>query len=289
MSADLLARAAALPVPFSILSSLRFYRGRRGRGLPGTWFVELFAELGVTESAVRQTLYRLERQHVLATTKVGRTKFYAPTPSAEAAVDVGSEKLFRTASEGSWDGMWTVVHLQFGNERRDEQNRILDVLRVEGFAPMADGVFIHPRDRWRRVLDAARALEVDDAVMSFRSRRTDATDPRMTAAFWDLAVVRLAYERFLAAFEPHARRRARRVDPLHAFAGRLALVHEFLAAAWDDPDLPDELLPADWPADRARRVVQTLYERWRPLGLAFGDEIMARVTKRGTPAGAGTA
>jgi len=272
----LVARAAALPVAFSILSSLRFYRGRRGRGLPGTWFVELLGEIGVEADAVRQALYRLERQQVLVGRKRGRTKIYTPTASSDAAVDVGADKLLRNRAEEPWDRMWTVVHVRLGAEQRDARNRILDVLRVEGFAPLANGAFIHPRKRWGRVLAASRDLGVEDGVFTFHGRRTDTDAPRVTAALWDLAVVRLTYERFLSTFEPLSRRTAA-VEPRLAFAGRLVLVHDFLTAAWEDPDLPSELLADDWPANRARRVARLLYERWTPAGLAFGDEILERV------------
>jgi phenylacetic acid degradation operon negative regulatory protein len=281
---SLIARAAALPVPFSILSSIRFYRGPRGRGLPGTWFVELLGAIGVAADAVRQALYRLERQRVLAGRKNGRTKIYTPTKSSDAAVDVGANKLFRGAPEGRWDGMWTLVQVQLGPEQRNERNRILDVLRVEGFAPLAPGVFVHPRERSAHVLAAARDLGVEDGVSTFHGRRTDTDAPRVTAALWDLAVVRLKYERFLTTFEPLSRRTAGPADPRLAFAGRLVLVHDFLQAAWEDPDLPPELLPHDWPAERARQVARALYERWKSGGLAFGDEILARVTAGAAPA-----
>lgn len=275
---DLRSRAAALPVAFSILSSLKFYGGARAHGLPGTWFVELLGSLGMAANTVRQSLYRLERQHVLATEKKGRTKIYSATAAGAAAVNVGAEKLFREAPEEPWDGMWTLVHVHVGPDRRYERNRVLDVLRVEGFALLAGELFIHPRERSHHVLTAARDLGVEDGVSTFHGRRTDIGDPRVTAALWDLAVVRLRYERFVAAFAPLALHESRSPDPREAFAGRLALVHDFLDAAWNDPDLPAALLPDDWPADRARQVARVLYERWKPGGLAFGDEVLARVT-----------
>lgn len=277
--ADLVARAAALPVPFSILSSIRFWRSHRDRALPGTWFVEAFGALGVAAGTVRQTLWRLERQRVLTARKVGRTKLYTPTASSDAAVNVGTEKLFRRRAEPAWDGEWTIVHLHLGADLRSERNRMLDVLRVEGFAPLQGDAFVHPRERSRHVLAAARDLGVEDGVAVFRGRRTDLPAPRETAACWDLAVIRLTYDRFLTLFEP-LRRRRRAPDPRRAFAGRLVLVHGFLEAAWEDPDLPAELLPPDWPAERARRVARTLYERWTPAGLRFADGILRRAEAR---------
>lgn len=280
MTTDLISRASSLPVSFSILSSFKFYGEARGHGLPGTWFVELLGSIGVLENTVRQGLYRMEQQQVLTAEKEGRTKIYSVTRSAAATLEVGTGKLFRDERQEPWDGLWTLVHMQLGPERRVERNRVLDVLRVEGFAPLAERAFIHPRERSRRVLEAARALGVGDGVSTFRARRTDVEDLRVTAALWDLAALRLKYERFVRDFEPLASRDSESVDPRLAFAGRLVIVNRFLEAAWEDPDLPAELLPEDWPADRARQIVRLLYDRWKPAGLAFGDAILDRVTKR---------
>ncbi len=44
------------------------------------------------------------------------------------------------------------------------------------------------------------------------------------------------------------------------------MVDEWLLIALEDPDLPDELLPATWPRDDARALFVELHDLIAPLG-----------------------
>jgi phenylacetic acid degradation operon negative regulatory protein len=51
----------------------------------------------------------------------------------------------------------------------------------------------------------------------------------------------------------------RALDPQQCFVVRTLLMHEFRRVLLRDPQLPQQLLPKDWPGDTARQICRELY------------------------------
>jgi len=56
-----------------------------------------------------------------------------------------------------------------------------------------------------------------------------------------------------------ALKNARNLDPEQCFVVRTLLMHEFRRTLLRDPQLPDQLLPHDWPGNAARQLCHELY------------------------------
>jgi phenylacetic acid degradation operon negative regulatory protein len=266
------------PVSYSVYSSFSFYGARRGGELPGTWLVAALGSLGHEVAAVRQTLYRLEGSRELDSRTAGRTKFYRLTPGAMATAQAGLAKIMGEA-EPEWDGRWTLVLLRAGSDESVERERLREVLQSEGFAAIGGGLYIHPRDRSRRVLDAARGHDALELIETFRGARAPGRpDREFVAQHWALDALAAEYARFVTRYEPVLRLR----QPLSleaSFVLRFAVVFDYLEVAWRDPDLVSTLLPAGWAGFRARRIARALYERLLPGALSFSDAVMRDVVR----------
>src|SRR5262249_49453954 len=156
-----------------------------------------------------------------------------------------------------------------------ERERLREVLRAEGFAAIAGGVYVHPRDRARRLLDAARGHDVRDMIEVFRASRVDSEtidDRAFVARHWDLDALATRYEEFVRRYEPIARY-APTLPMKSAFVLRFAIVFDYLEVAWADPELAPSLLPVKWAGARARELARDLYRQLLPQALAFGDSL----------------
>lgn len=264
------------PVSYSVYSAFSFYGERRGRELSGTWIVAAMRHLGHGLAATRQTLYRMEGSRELASRTHGRRKFYRLTAAARAEATAGLDKIFaRDGADAPWDGRWTIVHLGALNADRVERERLHALLVAEGFAPIAAGVFIHPRDRTRRLRETIDVLGIANEVAVFRGERHGGpSDPAFIAQHWQLDALGRRYRRFIARYETMSRAAA--LPDAIAFVVRFALVFDYLEAAWHDPDLIESMMPPPWPAIGARRLAATLYERLLPGALRFGDALGSR-------------
>src|SRR4051812_7507122 len=105
---EILSTLEAAPASRYVYSALSYFAPRHGGELPGTWFVAALAEAGVDASAVRQTLFRMERTGALTSRREGRVKLSAATATTRAIVEAGTEKLLG-AELPPWDGEWTIA------------------------------------------------------------------------------------------------------------------------------------------------------------------------------------
>lgn len=261
-----------VPVSYFVYSSFSFFAPSRGGELPGLWFTGALAEVGCDEDAVRQTLYRMEKSGELVSRRAGREKFYTPTGYARGEITAGFGKIFDEPEP--WDGRWTFLHARFEKEDRVHRDRLQELLRVEGFAPVAPGFHVHPRPRGERVLEAVEP-EVRDSVVVVRGDRIGSEpQERFIARHWDLPALALRYREAIRELERLQDRAGRGFGDAEAFRLRFEVVIRFLRVAWDDPDLPPELLPEPWPGERARELAAELYRTFLPGALRFGDSVL---------------
>jgi phenylacetic acid degradation operon negative regulatory protein len=279
----LLSTVTDAPVSYLIYSALSFYGDRRGGEVAGTWFVAALESLGVAPAAVRQTLFRMERDEELASRRVGRVKMYRASPYARAEIGAGVQKIF-ARPETNWDGYWTVVLTQFPTAMRLERERVRSIFQVEGFAPLGNGAYVHARDRAERLRRALGDLGVAEFVTAFRADKIHGVSDRDFAyAHWDLAQLGDEYADFLRRFEPLARQRAATIPLATQFGLRFAVVLAFLEVAWKDPELPLSMLPPRWAGAKARLLARRLYQRFLPGALAFGDSLATRARRDAAP------
>jgi len=262
------------PASYLIYSALSFYGDRRGGEVAGTWFVTALEALGVEAAAVRQTLFRMERDEELIGRKVGRMKLYRASPYARAEIGAGVQKIFAPV-DMDWDGYWTLVLTQFPNDMRVERDRVRSILQVEGFAALGNGAYVHARDRADRLEQALADLGVSRFITAFRADRVHGSSARDFAyAHWDLDALREDYVDFLGRFRPLAARPLSAFAPATQFGLRFAVVLGYLEIAWKDPELPLSMLSPQWPGVKARALARRLYERFLPGALAFGDSLV---------------
>jgi phenylacetic acid degradation operon negative regulatory protein len=259
------------PTSYFVYSSLSFYAGRRDDMLPGRWFVQALADAGQEEASVRQTLHRLERADAIRARQVGREKFYSAAPFGRAEIDAGLSKIFGAAPE-PWDGMWTVVVSRFPPDERSQREQLRGLMEVEGFATLAPGVFIHPHaSAIARLEKAAEEANAPKRYCSIRGPLAGDLLPDNVAALWNFNDLAKRYRRFVKRFEPRLRERS--PAPRDCFVQRFDVVFEFLGIAWEDPEMPPELLPSSWPAGEARNVARRLYERLLPGAIRHADAV----------------
>ena len=274
---EILSTIASYPVDRLIYSSFGFYGRRRGGELPGVWFAEALSHVGAASPTVRKALLRMEKADVLQARKTGRHKIYSPSPYSQASIDAGAEKLM-APSDQEWSGEWTLVHARFDGDRRLDREQVRTVLRSEGFAPLGPGVYIHPRVRADRLLNALRARELSRFVTVIRGRVEGQDPAELAAEAWDLEALARGYRQLIDRYEPLlAGDFDTRWSGAAGFALKFAVVLDYLEVAWNDPDLPRHVLPPRWPGYRTRRLVGALNARLLPLAVAFSDAVMQRV------------
>jgi len=83
----------------------------------------------------------------------------------------------------------------------------------------------------------------------------------LSRSSWNLADIDARYASFVQRFRPlmAAYSRQNEVEPQAAFLVRTLLIQEYRKVLLRDPQLPDELLPADWHGNAAYQLCRNLY------------------------------
>jgi phenylacetic acid degradation operon negative regulatory protein len=267
--------------PRLLLTLLGDYWWQRTESLPSAALVALLAEFGVSDSAARAALSRLTRNRLLVTSRSGRRTFVRLSERAAQILDEGARHIFSFGRDREpWDGMWSLLAFSVPEENRAVRDALRKQLRWLGFAPLYDGLWLAPRDQVTEVVGLLDELGISTAT-AFRATAVPGSEPGgLPQRAWDLDDLRTRYEAFIAvAGQLQARALAGQISPVEALVARTHVMDEWRAFPGLDPDLPAELLPAEWPRAAARETFITTYDLLGPLAAHRVRQIIARYSR----------
>ena len=220
-------------------------------------------QLGVQEKAARQALARTEGRW-LSRERIGRETRWSLTPAATALLEAGAQRIYGFGqSERAWDHRWVVLLASVPEADRQLRYRLAQGLGWAGFGATGNGMWLSP---WTDQEPVAAELVADLGVQatSFVAEIGSlGSEAALVESAWDIASLRGAYDGFLADTA------ALGGDSDAVVAELAALVHRWRRFPLLDPDLPRELLPADWPGTVAAARFADLRANLQPAATTW--------------------
>lgn len=226
-------------------------------------FINLVRPLGLNDRMVRTSVFRLVKDRWLAAQQIGRRSYYGLTPTGRRRFEHAYRRIY-FQPRNDWEGEWQIV---FATNRMLPQQReaMRKELLWEGFGVIAPGVLAHPSANTDSLYDILQGTGVADQVVVLRAKSLGPLISKplqdLVRDCWNLEAVATDYVRYLNRFRPlwRALKSARTLDPEQCFVVRMLLMHEFRRVLLRDPQLPDQLLPDDWPGAQARQLCRDIY------------------------------
>jgi phenylacetic acid degradation operon negative regulatory protein len=250
------------------------YLAAPGRAISTVGLINVLARVGVGEHAARSTVNRMVSRGTLRRQRIGKQIYLSPTPQARSMLAEGGVRAWRSPVNRTWDGQWTMLGFSLPESRRADRHLLRSRLQWAGFGMLQNGLWVAARD-----VDVAALLDqldVLDHLKVFRARVAPPTQVvELIEDAWDLATIARGYRDFLDRWD--------RPDPLPEapddLARQLWLLGEWTTLARQDPGLPVEYLPADWPAVRAEHVALRLRTRFEAEAQAVADRFVEWVER----------
>jgi phenylacetic acid degradation operon negative regulatory protein len=231
----------------------------------------------VPDTTVRVVVTRMRREGWLEGSREGRGARIRLTQAAWDLLDEGRARIFRR-SDGTWDGRWHMAIYSVPESERAVREQLRKRLAWLGFGPLTGSVWVSPHDRTGALVESF----ADDGRVKlrvFRSRSLGrAADLEIAAGAWDLAAIDRDYQDLLARYRPRlAAYRAGEVTGQDALVERMRLTHDYRMFPFRDPDLPRELLPADWSGRDAHEVFLEAHGLLRAPAEEYVDSVLGTV------------
>ncbi|QEW00216.1 PaaX family transcriptional regulator [Microbacterium caowuchunii] len=254
----------------------------RTEPIPSAALVDLLGLFDVSNDGARGAIQRLAQRGFLVGTKEGRHTAYAVTPMTHEIIDWHVRVLFLNHRAPTWDGTWTLVAYSVPEDAAGTRRMLRDQLRHLRFGALYDALWLRPGD----AADSVRAtltglpepLHPAQLTVFTGARLPAGTGRDAVAIAFGLRTHAARYRQFLQRWEPVVRRlegeRPETVlaampdyggDPgIAALRVRTSIMTEWRMLRRRDPQLPDELLGADYPLRRAVAACATVYDALGP-------------------------
>ncbi|MFV8833997.1 phenylacetic acid degradation operon negative regulatory protein PaaX [Aquisalimonas sp.] len=224
--------------------------------------IQLLKPLGLGDRLVRTSVNRLSKEGWLTSSQIGRRSYYSLTRRGWRSFDKAYQRVYHEPRH-EWDGEWMLV-LTSGVPASDRE-----ALRRElgnlGFGVLAPGVLAHPLPPREAVTATLQDLDLSEEAIVMRAQHeglpTSRPMNRLVRDVWSLDELSEQYAHFLERFRPvwRSMSAAKRLDPEQCFLVRTLLIHEIRRLLLRDPQLPEDVLPAEWSGAAARLLCRNLY------------------------------
>jgi phenylacetic acid degradation operon negative regulatory protein len=265
------------PKPQSLIGDLiASYWSARDELIPSAALVELLADFGLSAGSSRIALSRLAQKGRIVRAHVGRRTYYRHTIAGSDRVDSVRARVISFGGVApDWDGRWWLVAFNVPEEVRHVRHALRAGLRELGFGPLYDGVWICPRAALDELNELLARTGAERATV-FNATVHGAVD---VASVFALDLVARSYARYVRDLSSFAQSGAlAQLRPVDAFVLRTIVWDRWRELVRDDPDLPMQLLPHDWPRPRAHVLFERLHTQL---------ELRARERVRGAAASTG--
>ncbi len=236
--------------------------------------IQLLAHLGMSEQSVRSTIVRMSRAGWLRVDRIDRKSYYSLTPNGERLLAEGAARIFHIHSaRDGWDGRWRLVAYSIPETERDKREQLRRQLSYLGFGPLTSALWMTPHDLHREVECLVKELDIQPHVEFYTATHDGFSDAAsLVAKCWDLLAINAQYATFIEKYRlPYDQCKSVPGDiaPSECFVRRFMLIHEYRRFPFVDPELPPELLPADWHGPEAAALFQGYHDLLAAKANAF--------------------
>ncbi|NYE59461.1 phenylacetic acid degradation operon negative regulatory protein [Duganella sp. 1224] len=230
-------------------------------GLTTQWLgsvIALMALLGFQERTVRTALFRLAESKLIKIERHGRRSLCMLTPPTAEAILAARQRLNMPAGRDFSEHWTMLVHTGGISAPRHAAAR-KQLLELD-YCALAPNLLARPASYARDTRDGEdhglALFEVSGSQLAAAVRQ-----PLFGKIDWDLRTPRELYQQFQQRFVPLRAMLGQRgaFTDQQAYRIRLLVSHGYQHCRRNDPLLPRELLPEDWPAMAAYQTYVALY------------------------------
>ncbi|MGH3204788.1 MAG: PaaX family transcriptional regulator C-terminal domain-containing protein [Streptosporangiaceae bacterium] len=230
--------------------------------LSGRALIQLMGDLGLSEAASRSLLLRMRKEGWLTSERSGREAKYRLAPAIDAA-QARIERQLR-GQRPDWAGYFNGILYEIPEPARAFRDRLRRTAQLLGYATLRSGLLVATTDRWAELASLLPGQPDGSQLLQVQVRLGEADSRLVAARLWALDALADQYRSVLAQARARTDEAHQHPPGPAAFRAFTAATLPIFDASAADPDLPAELLPADWPGDQLGAALARAYRAFYP-------------------------
>jgi phenylacetic acid degradation operon negative regulatory protein len=225
--------------------------------------IALVEPFGLNERLVRTSVFRLSAEGWLVSYREGRRAEYRLTLQGFSRFEHAHRRIY-SIDKPAWDGHWTLVVLP-SSEATSARMQLKRELEWEGFVALGTGLLGRPSAPLDAVGNIIDRLKLRQQVFVLTGSEVTPLRGRSLRDFakhaWSLQNLARNYVQLVDRFSTlhEVLQNSPAISPQLAFIARTLLIHSLRRVELRDPQLPEALLPADWPGHDAYTLAANVY------------------------------
>jgi phenylacetic acid degradation operon negative regulatory protein len=236
--------------------------------------VTALGALGVSAIAARQVVARATREGLLISERIGRRSLMHISADGLARFHEGRQRTLSFGDQPAWDERWLLVAMTIPEERREIRHRFRTQLEWLGFGSLGNGLWVSPHvEHEEEVLALLNSGEIPvGAFVCVTDRIASHTPTELARTAWDLGSLRRRYDSFVQEFSKQHPKTAEQ-----RFGSWITMYSDWRHFPQFDPELPESLLPRQWPRGRARKLFRACDAQWSKSATEYFRSLDAQV------------
>lgn len=145
-----------------------------------------------------------------------------------------------------WDREWRLIWFSIPEKQRSKRDKFRRILEGLGLRPVLNSLWITPLDKTEEILKSVRKLDVLQNVIMVESDQVIGITQEQIVSSWDFKKVKNLFLEFIEKSENLLSEK-----PIVSNFEIKQMIFEYALILNNEPALPIELLPRDWPKFRA--------------------------------------
>ncbi|GAA0344526.1 phenylacetic acid degradation operon negative regulatory protein PaaX [Bacillus carboniphilus] len=240
--------------------------------------IRLLKEFGHNEQSVRAAISRMNKQGWVQSRKEGNKSYYFLSKRGVERMDEAANRIFKLKPD-NWDQKWRMLIYSIPEEKRSIRDELRKELVWSGFGTISNSCWISPNDLTKQVYALMDKYDIHDHVHYFITEYEGPHEnSRLVKECWDLTEINVKYEQFIAEYsqkyviDKNKIQKGEMTDA-ECFVERTKLVHEYRKFLFNDPGLPEELLPEKWLGQHAATLFGDYYKELAEPASRFFEEV----------------
>ncbi len=180
--------------------------------------------------------------------------FYSISPEGREFLNQHLELIH---SQPKWEGSWYLFAFSIPEKQRHIRDKLRRHLKKLGLGLLFNNLWLTPFDKTKELTELVKKMKIEERAAWFEVSPTKLIAKKLIQEAWNLKKLETDYRRFIQQVKKALPKLTTAPDKRFRIK---KLIFSYALILAEDPNLPPEYLPANWPRAQAHQLYRKIRE-----------------------------